>query len=320
MPTYDMTTFGETMLRLSVPAGRRLECAATLDVHLGGAESNVATLLARLGRPTAWSGALPESPLGRLVAAALRSAGVDVGNIHWHPTARMGTYYVEFSAPPRPIQVLYDRAHSAAAQMMADDLAWDTLLDTRLLHLTGITPALAPGCLAAVTAARQRAGEAGIPVSFDVNFRSKLWSPTAAAAALSPLLDGVALLFCGRGDAELLFGLRGEPVEIVAQLAERFRAQTVIMSVGDAGVLAWQDGRLWQSAALPVQILDRLGAGDALAAGVIDGWLRGDLAYGVQLGAVLAALALSQEGDMVVTTRQEAEGLMGTRSGAGIRR
>ena len=113
---YDITTIGETMLRLSVPAGERLETAPRFDVHPGGAESNVAALLARLGRRTAWCGALPDSALGRRVAGELRRAGVDVDHIAWRATGRIGTYYVEFSQSPRPIQVIYVRADSCAAR------------------------------------------------------------------------------------------------------------------------------------------------------------------------------------------------------------
>jgi 2-dehydro-3-deoxygluconokinase len=138
MNHYDLTTIGETMLRLSVPAGERIETAPRFDVHPGGAESNVAALLARLGRRTAWCGALPDSTLGRRVADELRRAGVDDTGIFWSATGRLGTYYVEFTQPPRPIQVIYDRADSCAAQLGPDDVAWESLLATRLLHLTGM--------------------------------------------------------------------------------------------------------------------------------------------------------------------------------------
>src|SRR5690349_6017787 len=116
-PRFDVTTLGEMLVRLSVPSGRRLETAAQLDVHSAGAEANVASLLARLKRRVAWSGALPDNPLGRLAANALRVAGVDTESILWKSTGRMGTYYVEFGEPPRGIQVTYDRAHSCGAEL-----------------------------------------------------------------------------------------------------------------------------------------------------------------------------------------------------------
>ena len=222
----------------------------------------------------------------------------------------MGTYYVEFSAPPRPIQVIYDRANSCATQLTPATVAWDTLLASRLLHLTGITPALSAGCRSIVGEAVRRAKDAGLAVSFDVNYRQKLWSAAEATAALTPLLHQVDLLFCGHGDAQRIFHCAGDPPSALRQLAEQTSAQVVVMSVGAAGALAWRGGEVLQVDAVPVAIVDRLGAGDALAAGVIDGWLDGDLARGLRTGVLLAGMALAQHGDIVITTRQEVESLL----------
>ena len=114
-PKRDVTGFGEVMLRLSVPVGRRLETTHRLDVFPGGSEGNVVYALARLGRRTGWVSALPSTALGRIIANNLRNAGVDLDGVIWSAAGRVGTYYVEFSAPPRPIQVIYDRADSAIA-------------------------------------------------------------------------------------------------------------------------------------------------------------------------------------------------------------
>ena len=121
----------------------------------------------------------------------------------------MGTYYVEFAPPPRPIQVIYDRADSCASHLGPDQVDWDYLLDTRLVHLTGITPALSPSCHALVTEVVERARAAGVAISFDINFRRKLWSEGEAAAALTPLIQGIDLLFCGQSDACQLFDCTG---------------------------------------------------------------------------------------------------------------
>jgi 2-dehydro-3-deoxygluconokinase len=315
MKPYDLTTIGEIMLRFSVPAGERLELATQLDVRPGGAEANVAAVLARLGRATAWCGSLPASALGRLVANHLRMAGVATEGIVWSERGRMGTYFVEFTAPPRSIQVIYDRADSCAARLTAAEVKWDWLLATRLLHLTGITPALSLQSLTITQEAMTRARAAGIPVSFDVNYRAKLWPPDDAARVLLSLATGVDLLFCGQGDAQRLFGCRGEPHQVVAQLAEKTQAQRVVVTFGDAGVVGWDGANLHEAPALPVQIVDRLGAGDALAAGVIHGWLDGDFAQGLRYGVALAALALSQHGDMVVTTPEELAALVASVGG-----
>src|SRR5260370_35300806 len=115
-PTFDVTTVGEVMLRMSVPAGRRLENAASLDLTPGGAESNVLGALSRLGRRCGWVSSLPTHALGHLAANHLRAAGVDLGAVVWRAQGRIGAYYVEFATPPRPIQAIYDRAASCAAR------------------------------------------------------------------------------------------------------------------------------------------------------------------------------------------------------------
>jgi len=304
-PRFDVTTLGEMLLRLSVPAGARLEQATHLDVYPAGAEANVVTLLARLDRRTRWIGALPNNPLGKLAVSALRVAGVDTRRVAWSESGRMGTYYVEFGEEPRGIQVTYDRADSCAAHLSVHQIDWDSLLDTRLLHLTGITPALSPSCREIVIEALGQAKERGVPVSFDINYRQKLWSETDARETLSPLIEGVELLFCSHADATRVFNCKGTMQEIAQEMLERSRARYIVITFAEQGAMLW-NGKEWQhEPARPTRIIDRLGAGDALAAGVIHGWLDKDLSAGLRYGVTLAALALSQFGDMVLTNRSE---------------
>lgn len=309
-PRFDVTAFGEAMLRLSVPAGERLQDADILQVCVGGAESNVVSALARLGRNCAWLGSLPGNALGYRAANQLRQAGVNLDGVVWNPNARMGLYFVEFAAPPRPIQVTYDRAHSAAAQLTPEQMNWDLLLDTRVLHLTGITPPLSESCLELVRRAVQRAHDAHVPVSFDVNYRAKLWTAKHAARVLRELIQNVTLLFCSFADAQQIFGLDGTPEERAERLRALSGAQCVILTLQGEGVIASEGKAILRAPAQPAHILDRLGAGDALAAGVLHGWLKGDLEKGLYYGTLLAALALSQHGDMVITDARELEQLM----------
>lgn len=309
MSRFDVTSFGEAMLRLSVPAGVRLETARQLDMVPAGAECNVLAALARLGRRCGWASSLPDNALGHIVVNALRQAGVDVTAVHWSTTGRIGTYFIEFAVPPRPTQVIYDRAHACMTQWQPQQLPWDYLLDTRILHLTGITPPLSASCQAMVAEAVRRARQQGVAVSFDVNFRHKLWTREVAAQTLLPLIQEVELLFCSLRDARALFGCAPEPETAVQQLLDISKARQVVMTLAEEGVIGW-DGAAWQrQPALPVQIVDRIGAEDALAAGVLQGWLAGDFATGLRYGVALAALALSQYGDMVVTSLPEVENL-----------
>jgi len=304
-PRFEVTSFGETMLRLSVPVGERLEAAQSLEVHVGGAESNVCAALASLGRRCGWLSRLPDNPLGRAVLRRLRAAGMDTSAVLLVEGARLGTYYAEFAAAPRPTEVLYDRAHAAIAGLSPADVDWSYLLDTRLLHLTGITPALGEGCHRTVQDALARAHGTGVAVSLDVNYRRKLWPPGEAARTLGSLIAEVDLLICGETDAEILFGLEGDEGEILAELQALTRAQHVILTLGARGAAALSEGQLLRQPAVPAQVVDRFGAGDAFAAGVLDGWLDGSVREGLRRGASLAALAVTQRGDMVLTDRAE---------------
>lgn len=304
-PRFDITTLGEMLVRFSAPSGKRLENADQLDVYPAGTEANVATLLARLDRRTFWTGALPMNPLGRLAANALRVAGVNTGGIIWKEYGRMGTYYVEFGEPPRGIQVTYDRAYSCATQLQLSEIDWDRLLDTRLLHLTGISTALSPSCLEIVSEAVRQAKERNVPVSFDINYRQKLWSEKDAAQTLLPLIQDVELLFCSQADARRLFNCTGSMQEVAQGISALTKARSVIVTFSDQGALLWDGLQGQHEPALSTRIIDRLGAGDALAAGVIHGWLDGDLRAGLRYGVTLSALALSQNGDMVITNQSE---------------
>jgi len=302
---FDVTSFGEMLLRLSTPSGDRLEVAKHLDIFPAGAEANVLSLLARLNRKTRWAGALPRNSLGRLAVNALRAAGVDTSGVIWNELGRMGTYYVEFGAPPRGIQVTYDRAHSCITQLKPDEIDLDSLLDTRLLHLTGITPALSASCHQIILEASQQARQHGVPISFDVNYRQKLWNEADAQKTLLPLIQNIELLFCSANDAARLFNCTGSDLEISQQMLQLSHAKYVVITTGDRGALLW-NGKEWLNvSSRATQIIDRLGAGDALAAGVMHGWLDNDLAAGLRYGVTLAALALSQSGDMVITNQEE---------------
>jgi 2-dehydro-3-deoxygluconokinase len=311
-PRFHIAAIGEILLRYSVPAGERLETAAQLSVYPAGAEGNVLSALARLGHPAGLVTALPDNPLGRLAAHHLRASGVDLGGVLWDAQGRMGIYYVEFAHPPRAAQVIYDRAGSAAASLEPDRIDWDYLTGTRLVHLTGITAALSPACYEAVRRSIAQARERGAAVSFDVNYRQKLWPPETAAAALRPLMQGVDVLFCKQADAARLFGIDRSPQAVIDGLASLTHAKQIVVTRGESGAVGWDGAEYIEEPAVPTVVVDRLGAGDALAAGVLHGWLGGSLARGLRYGVVMAALALSQYGDMVVTTAAELDSLAET--------
>jgi 2-dehydro-3-deoxygluconokinase len=309
--TVDVLTMGEAMLRLSVPPGDRLEDADRLDLHVAGAEANTAIALAQLGRQVTWVSRLPQSPLGRRAGRELRAAGVDTSHVSWVPGARMGTYFVELAASPRPVSVVYDRAGSAAAGLSPDDLPAGLVESARVVHLTGITPALSDGCrrLGLEAAERARAGKCRLTV--DINYRAKLWSPEDARDCMTELAAAADLVVVTREDARDVLGIDGEPAAVAAEVRERLDARSVVVTLGDQGSLWDSEVGSGRVDPLPTTIVDRLGAGDAFMAGVIDGLLDDDLDRGLRTGTVLASLALGSHGDHVLTNRAEVDRLLG---------
>ena len=159
---YDLVTFGETMIRLSPPNFRRLEQTNLLEVNVGGSELNVAVAAQRLGLRTAYVTRLTNNPLGRMIANKAREHGVDTSHIVWTDGDRVGVYFVEFGASPRPNSVLYDRRDSAMAKIKPGEVDWDEVFSqARHFHTSGITPALSPTAAEATKEAVRKAKEAG---------------------------------------------------------------------------------------------------------------------------------------------------------------
>lgn len=313
----EIVTFGEAMVRLAPPQFQRLEQARLFEVEIGGAELNTAAGLARLGHGVAWASLLPANPLGRLIAARVRQAAVDDRWILFSPQGRCGLYFLEFGAAPRPSALLYDRADSAFARITPGQFDWDAIFaDARWFHVSGITPALSEGAAAAVAEALQAARRRQLTVSFDLNYRAKLWDRDRAAAVLGTLLPYCHVLLASEADAEFLFGIRGETfADTAAALRQRFGISTVVGSRREAdlvwrnrlAVLGADEQRVEESPWYEVEIVDRLGAGDALAAGVIHGLLTGDLEKAVNYGAALAALKHTVPGDLPCFTPEDVE-------------
>jgi 2-dehydro-3-deoxygluconokinase len=316
----DVFTFGETMIRLSTPVGERLETTRSLDMRIGGTESNLSIALARLGRRIAWSSVLPDNPLGHRIVRELNWHGVDTSTVRWVDGARAGVYFLDTGSAPRPTQVLYDRKDSAVARATVDQIDLVPAGGARILHLTGITMALSKGCAEICNCLIETAKNAGAKFSFDVNYRSLLWSPEDANQALSPVCEQADILFCGREDAETIWGVGGTPDEVASELAERFQSEiTVITLGGDGAILKTRDGNVLTTPSVAVEIVDPIGAGDAFAAGFLHGYLDGDLERALEIAAAMAALKMTIHGDLAVVTPAEVEAVIGNRQRGIIR-
>lgn len=313
----EVVTLGEAMLRLSPPGTARLEQTTSLEAVVGGSEQSVAVGLARLGRKVSFLTKLPHNPLGRLILNRTREQGVDVGHVAWGDE-RAGLYFYEQGAEPRPSQVVYDRSRSAAAAMAARDFDWGAVFaNCRLFHTSGITAALSSSCLTTVEHALVRARRSGIVTSFDLNYRSRLWTEEAATKVYRRLLPRCAVLFASAGALETFFGLGGAPVDAAQRCREEFGCAVVVLTDrteeggrrGSMRALAVGEA-VAESPVLSFEVVDRLGAGDAFAAGFLDGYLDGDLQRGVNQGTAMAAIKHSIPGEFCLIERPELEQLL----------
>ena len=288
--------FGELLLRLTAPGRTLLLQEPRLEVHVGGAEANVAVSLAAFGHATAMAGVLPANALGHAARDALRRHGVDTAPLRFD-AGRMGLYFYTTGAGHRPSEVLYDRADSAFARADAAGYDWPALLaGTRLLHLSGITPALGPATAQAALEAARAARAAGTQVSFDGNYRAKLWAAWDGdpPTRLHALLAETDIAFADHRDIELVLGIEGDaalaaPDRFTAaaraafaafphlqRIATTTRAQTSVDHHRLGAMLATRDGALHVREPIELGgIVDRIGAGDAFAAGVLHGLLAG---------------------------------------------
>jgi 2-dehydro-3-deoxygluconokinase len=190
---HDLVGLGEVMLRLAAPPPQRLDQVVSLDVQIGGSEANVMAAVSRMGLRTAFISALPsDHAWGDRTVRELSGHGVDCAGILRRPGSRMGLYFLEYGAPPRPVRVLYDRRDSAMSQLVPDEVDWSLIRGARMAHLSGITAALGENLRAVLRRASAEARAASVPVSFDVNYRSRLWSAKEAGDFLTEILPAFA--------------------------------------------------------------------------------------------------------------------------------
>jgi 2-dehydro-3-deoxygluconokinase len=322
----DVITFGEAMVRLSPPGFRRLEQARSLDLFVGGAELNTAVGLTRLGHSSAWVSRLTNNPLGRLIANHAREAGVTTDHIVWTDEDRVGVYFLEFGAAPRASSVLYDRKDAAIAKIAPSMIDWTKVFaGAKWFHVTGITPALSPSAAETTRAALRVARAAGVRVSIDLNYRAKLWTPQEAHQWMDEFMHSCDVLITTEEDTAKVLQIKGDNYEDVARrLADKYPLQVVAITLRENPLvwknswtaIAYQKGTLLRTRTHEVEIVDRLGAGDSFAAGLIHGLLENDLQKGLDWGVAASAIKHSIPGDFAWITPEEVEAYL---KGGGLR-
>lgn len=310
---HDLVGLGEVMLRLAAPPPLRLDQAVALDVQIGGSEANVMAAVSRMGLRTAFISALPsDHAWGDRTIRELSGHGVDCAGIFRRPASRMGLYFLEYGSPPRPVRVLYDRRDSAMSQLVPDEVDWSLVRGARMVHLSGITAALGENLRDVLRRASAEAQAARVPLSFDVNYRSRLWSAKEARDFLAEILPAVRYLFIGSDDAETVFELSGAPEHVLEGLARFAPAATIALTLGEAGSAVREGSTVRRPSRLyAVTTVDRVGAGDAYAAGFLWRVLQGrSIQEAVDSATALAALKCTIWGDIALVGPAELEELM----------
>jgi len=343
-----IVTFGEIMLRLAVPGFLRFNQAKEFTAAFGGGEANVAVSLANYGLPTEFVTRLPQNDIAQSCIMDLRKYGVGTNHILFGGD-RMGIYFLETGAVARASKVIYDRTHSAIAEIKPGMVKWESVFkNAQWFHWTGITPALSQGAADTCLEAIKTANKMGITVSTDLNFRKNLWKyGKKASEIMSTLVEGCDIILGNEEDAEMVFGIKPESVDalhtcgyvesaafesVCKQLMAKFpRAKKIIITLRGsinanhntwAGVLF--DGKqLFQSPTYDItHIVDRVGGGDSFMGGLIYGLITNpdDDQQALNFAVAASCLKHTVYGDFNQVTVAEVENLMkGNKSGRILR-
>ena len=334
----DLVSLGECMVRLSPPGHGRIEFSNLMEVCVGGGEYNVAYALSRLGLRTGWVGGLVDNPVGAIVVNHARSGGMDIQhvvNMKYDGVgreARIGLNFTEVGTGVRGSVTLYDRGHSATSKMKPGDVDWNTLFTkrgVRWLHTGGIMASLSTSTRAVVAEAVKAAHEAGTIVSYDLNFRSKLWSSKDAIATTKPIVPYIDCLIGNEEDFQKVLGYEVEGVDIdkgeidtkafkkmVERVVKDYPNIKVVGTtlravrsglINDWTAILWHEGTFYEGIKFPgLEIEDRVGGGDGFASGFAYGFLTGQAPQQcVDLGVAHGALLQTTRGDTSQITLEE---------------
>jgi 2-dehydro-3-deoxygluconokinase len=327
---FDLVSLGECMIRLSPPGHGRIEFANMLEVWAGGGEYNVAYALSRLGMRTAFASRMVDNPVGRIAINHARGAGVDVSHVAMvkydgvGKADRVGLNFTEVGTGVRGSVTLYDRGHSAAMNLKPGNINFKKLFNeegARWIHTGGIFTALSEGTAAVVKEALAAAHAAGTIVSYDLNFRSKLWSSAQAQKITKEMIGDVDCLIGNEEDFQKVLGFEVEGVDenlsaldtsaykkMVEKVVKAYPNIKVVGTtlrevksglVNNWSAILWHDGKFYESRVYKdLEIEDRVGGGDGFSSGFAYGFLNGKSPQEcVDLGAAHGALLQTTRGD-----------------------
>jgi 2-dehydro-3-deoxygluconokinase len=324
--------FGELLLRLGTRQFQRFTQARDFEVFYTGAEANTCVSLVNFGLEGYVVSKVPANDIGQACINFLKGYGLNTDHIV-RGGDRLGLFYLETGASQRPSRVIYDRANSAITTLKRGELDWKTILQGKdWLHFSGTAPALGPDMPGVVEEACQTARQMGVTVSCDLNYRKKLWSPERAQRVMTGLMACVDVLLCNEEDAEMVFGIKAEGVDVrsgrveadryldvARQLVQRFGCQYVAITLRESlsatfnnwsGVL-YDGSQLYRSRSYSMYVVDRVGGGDAFGGGLIYGLLTGMPPQDViEFAAAASCLKHSIPGDFNLASLEEVKALM----------
>ena len=327
-----IVTMGEIMLRLSSPGNSRLVQAGSMDVNYGGGEANVAVSLQNYGHEAYFVSRVPANEIGQAAVDSLRRYGVHTDHV-MRGGKRLGIYFLETGSSLRPSKVIYDRSHSSISEAVPEDFDFDSIFaGADWFHWSGITPALSDTTAECLRQACIAATRAGVTVSCDLNFRSKLWTSEKAQSIMRPLMQYVDVCIGNEEDAEKCLGFRPEAnVEggktdaegyksIFRSMAETFGFRYVVSTLREsfsASDNGWK-GMIYDGREFCVSrryeitpIVDRVGGGDSFSAGIIHGLVSGKpQAWALEFAVAASALKHTIPGDVNLVSTSEVESLM----------
>ncbi len=341
---FDLLALGECMIRLSPPGHQRIELTPVFEAYAGGGEYNVAYALARYGMRAGWISRLVDNPLGHFVRNHAQTSGMDISEVIWVPydgvgrADRIGLNFTEVGIGVRASVTLYDRGHTAVSHMKPGEVHWKRIFHARKVrwfHTGGIFTALSDSCAEVALEAMKAAHEAGTIVSYDLNFRSKLWTSKRAIEVTKNLVPYIDVLIGNEEDFQKVLGFQVEgtdehlkrlPVEGYRKMVEKVvKAYPSVQAVGTTlrevvsglvnnwSAIMYYDGTFYQSRKYEnLEIEDRVGGGDGFCSGFVYGFLHGMTPQEcVEMGAAHGALLQSTRGDTSMVTMEEIKHVMG---------
>lgn len=320
MKKFDLLSFGEVLLRLSPPNDDRMVSGDVFEKRVGGAELNVASGVSLLGLKTGIISQLPDNAIGTFAKNRIRFVGVSDDYLVYddHPDARLGVYYYETGAYPRKPSVVYDRLNTSIRKVNIIEFPVSMYTNTRCFHTTGITLALNDNCYETAVEMMQQFKRGGALISFDVNFRGNLWTGARAKECIERILPLVDIFFCSEETARLTFGKQGTAEEIMESFAQEYpisivaSTQRVVHSpkrhtFGSVIYDAREKTYYREEPYRDIDVVDRIGSGDAYISGVLYGLLskEGSCQKALEYGNACGAVKDTIPGDMPMSDHAE---------------